>query len=219
MNEILQVLKDPQTQAMLLTQSVQHLVLALTSVLLAILVAVPAGIWLSRHERLAGPMMTVVSLIQTLPSIALLAFMIPFMGIGSAPAITALFLYALLPILRNTYTGIQGVDPAARESARGMGMTERQMLFMVELPLAFRVIMSGIRVSTVMIIGWATLAAFVGAGGLGDLIMMGFSMVSTGHIIAGGVPVTVMALLADYGLGRLEQAATPAGLRVAEGGH
>jgi osmoprotectant transport system permease protein len=198
MNEILQVLKDPQTQAMLRTQVVQHLVLSLTSVLLATLVAVPAGIWLTRHERLASPVLTVVSLVQTLPSIALLAFMIPFMGIGSAPAISALFLYALLPILRNTYTGIQGVDPAARESARGMGMTERQMLFMVELPLAFRVIMSGIRVSTVMIIGWATLAAFVGAG---------------------GVPVTLMALLADYGLGRLERAATPAGLRVSEGGH
>lgn len=219
MNEILQVLKDPQTQSMLFTQVVQHLVLSLTSVLLATLVAVPAGIWLTRHERLAGPVLTVVGLVQTLPSIALLAFMIPFMGIGSAPTIAALFLYALLPILRNTYTGIRGVDAAARESARGMGMTERQMLFMVELPLAFRVIMSGIRVSTVMIIGWATLAAFVGAGGLGDMVLMGFSMVSTGHIIAGGVPVTLMALLADFGLGRLELAATPAGLRVSEGGH
>jgi len=136
------------------------------------------------------------------------------LGIGRLPAMTALFLYALLPILRNTYAGLRAVDPALIEAGRGMGMTSWQLLFLVELPLAFRVIMSGIRVATVLIIGWATLAAYVGAGGLGDLILTGFATVSAGHIIAGGVPVTLLAILADWALGRLERAVTPRGIRV-----
>lgn len=198
----------------LLQQTLTHIWLSGAAVLLAVLVAVPAGILLTRHQKLAEPAMTAVGLLQTIPSVALLAFMIPFLGIGTAPALTALFLYALLPILRNTYIGIKEVSPAALEAGRGMGMTSRQLLFMVELPLAFRVIMSGIRVSTVLIIGWATLAAFVGGGGLGDTIMTGFSMVSTKHILLGGVPVTLLALLADFGLGRVEKLVTPRGIRV-----
>lgn len=212
--ELISVLARPDVQKDLLTQFGQHLFLSLTSVLLAILVAVPAGIMLTRHRRVAAPVMTVVGLLQTIPSVALLAFLLPVAGIGTAPSLAALFLYALLPILRSTYTGIKGVDASALEAARGMGMTLRQILFMVELPLAFRVIMSGIRVSTVLIIGWATLAAFVGGGGLGETIMTGFAMVSTGLILAGGIPVTVLALLADFGLGRLERWMTPRGLRV-----
>lgn len=198
----------------LLQQTLTHIWLSGAAVLLAVLVAVPAGILLTRHQKLAEPVMTAVGLLQTIPSVALLAFMIPFLGIGTAPALTALFLYALLPILRNTYIGIKEVSPAALEAGRGMGMTSRQLLFMVELPLAFRVIMSGIRVSTVLIIGWATLAAFVGGGGLGDTIMTGFSMVSTKHILLGGIPVTLLALLADFGLGRVEKLVTPRGIRV-----
>lgn len=213
-NEVMTVLQQPFTQAALKKQFVEHISMSGVSVLMAILVAVPLGIWLTRRPKMAEPVMTVVGLLQTLPSIALLAFMIPLLGIGFTPAVWALFLYALLPILRNTYTGIKGVDPGALEAGRGMGMTPRQLLFMVQLPLAFGVIMSGIRVSTVLIIGWATLGTFVGAGGLGDTIMTGFAMVSTGHIIAGGVPVTMMALLADWGLGRVERAVTPRGLRV-----
>ncbi|HLN65395.1 MAG TPA: ABC transporter permease [Symbiobacteriaceae bacterium] len=198
----------------LLQQTVTHIWLSGAAVLLAVLVAVPAGIFLTRRQKLAEPVMTAIGLLQTIPSVALLAFMIPFLGIGTAPALAALFLYALLPILRNTYIGIKDVSPAALEAGRGMGMTSRQLLLMVELPLAFRVIMGGIRVSTVLIIGWATLAAFVGGGGLGDTIMTGFSMVSTEHILAGGIPVTLLALLADFGLGRVEKLVTPRGIRV-----
>lgn len=194
--------------------TLEHLTLSLSAVLLAIAVAVPAGILLSRSRRLADPVITVVGLFQTLPAIALLAFMIPLMGIGSRPALAALFLYALLPILSNTYKGLVSVDPAAKEAARGMGMTAFQMLLFVELPLAFRVIMSGIRTSTVLIIGWATLGAYVGAGGLGEPIISGFAMVSPRLILAGGVPVTLMALLADFLLGYLERKVTPRGLQV-----
>ena len=210
----MRVLGNASFQQKLLQQTLIHITLSGAAVLLALLVAVPAGIILTRRQQLAEPVMTAVGLLQTIPSVALLAFMIPLVGIGTTPALLALFLYALLPILRNTYIGIRDVDPAAKEAGRGMGMTSWQMLRMVELPLAFRVIMSGIRVSTVLIIGWATLAAFVGGGGLGDTIMTGFAMVSTGHILAGGIPVTVMALLADFVLGRLEKVVTPRGIRV-----
>ncbi len=212
--ELSKAFSDPKIWEKIGAQTVEHLYLSLTAVALALLVAVPAGILLSRRPKLAQPVMTVVGLLQTLPSVALLAFMIPFMSIGNKPAIAALFLYALLPILRNTYTGIRSVDPAAKEAGRGMGMTPLQLLFLVELPLSFRVIMSGVRVSTVLIIGWATLAAFVGGGGLGQLIMSGFAMVRGSLILAGGIPVTVMALLTDFLLGRLERAVTPRGLRV-----
>ncbi len=212
--DLLSVLSRPESQQELIAQAVQHLTLSGVAVLLAIMVAVPVGIVLTRTRRIAEPIMTLVGLLQTVPSVALLALMIPILGIDWPPALAALFLYALLPILRNTYAGIKAVDPGALEAGRGMGMTSIQLLFMVELPLAFRVIMSGIRVSTVLIIGWATLAAFIGAGGLGETIMTGFAMVSTGHILAGGIPVTLFALLADYGLGVLERKVTPRGLRV-----
>lgn len=212
--DLLGLLSDPAVQKELLAQAVQHLTLSVSAVLLAVLVAVPLGVLLTRTKGVAEPVMAVVGLLQTIPSVALLALMIPLLGIDWPPALAALFLYALLPILRNTYTGIKGVDPGALEAGRGMGMTSAQLLFLVELPLAFRVIMSGIRVSTVLIIGWATLAAFIGAGGLGETIMTGFAMVSTGHILAGGVPVTLLALLADYGLGAVERRVTPRGLRV-----
>jgi len=194
--------------------TLQHLTLSLSAVLLATLVAVPGGILLSRNRRAADPIIAVVGMFQTLPAIALLAFMIPLMGIGTKPALTALFLYALLPILSNTCKGLLGVDPSVKEAARGMGMTPLQMLLTVELPLAFRVIMSGIRTSTVLIIGWATLGAYVGAGGLGEPIVSGYAMVSPKLILAGGVPVTLMALLADFLLGRLERKVTPRGLQV-----
>lgn len=211
--ELLSVLRDPSMQRTLLIQTGEHLALSLSAVGLAILVAVPLGIFLTRRPHMADPIMAGVGLLQTLPSVALLAFMIPLLGIGRTPALAALFLYALLPILRNTYTGIREVPPAMVEAGRGMGMTSRQLLFMVELPVAFRVIMAGVRVSTVLIIGWATLAAFVGGGGLGDTILTGFAMVRTGHILAGGIPVTLLALLADFLLGRVERLVTPRSIR------
>lgn len=215
MEEILYAFRtDPFIWKKLGEQTIQHINLSLSAVALAVLFALPLGILLSRSPRVAQPIMTVVGLLQTLPSVALLAFMIPLLGIGDRPALVALFLYALMPILRSTYTGLRGVDEAAKEAGRGMGMTPLQMLIMVEMPLAFRVIMSGVRVSTVLIIGWATLAAFIGGGGLGQMIMTGFAVMSSGYILAGGIPVTLMALLADFLLGRLERMVTPRGLKV-----
>jgi osmoprotectant transport system permease protein len=212
-SELLAVLLDPRMQRTLLVQAGEHIGLSLSAVVLGVLVAVPVGVWLTRREQFAEPVMATVGMLQTIPSVALLAFMIPVLGIGREPALAALFLYALMPIMRSTYTGIKSVDEPILESGRGMGMTSRQLLFLVEMPIAFRVIMSGIRVSTVLIIGWATLAAFVGGGGLGNTIMSGFAMVSPGQILAGGIPVTLLALLADYLLGRLERAVTPRSLR------
>lgn len=211
---IRRVFSDPRTFDVMYTQLGQHVYLATVAVLAAVVVAVPLGIYLTRTPRISEPIMNVVGVFQTLPSVALLALMIPVLGIGTTPALAALFLYGLLPILRNTYIGIRGVDPALIEAAYGMGMTPLQVLSRVQLPLALRVIMSGIRVSTVLIIGWATLAAYVGAGGLGDLILTGFATVSSGHIIAGGVPVTILAILTDTVLGRLEWRLTPRGIRV-----
>ncbi len=208
MNDLFAVLGDPALQQNLLRQTGEHITLSLAAVGLAILAAVPLGIVLTRLERFAEPVMAAVSVLQTLPSLALLAFMIPLLGIGRTPALVALFLYALLPILRNTYTGLREVPANLREAGRGMGMSNLQLLRMVELPVAFPVILTGIRTSAVMVIGWATLAAFVGGGGLGDTILTGFAMVSTPHILAGGIPVTLLALLTDFLLGRLERAGT-----------
>lgn len=211
---IRRVFSDPRTLDAMYTQLGQHVYLSAVAALAAVIVAVPLGIYLTRAPRISEPIMNVVGVFQTLPSIALLALMIPALGIGATPALAALFLYGLLPILRNTYIGIRGVEPALIEAAYGMGMTPLQVLSRVQLPLALRVIMSGIRVSTVLIIGWATLAAYVGAGGLGDLILTGFATVSSGHIIAGGIPVTILAILTDTVLGRLEWSLTPRGIRV-----
>lgn len=192
-----------------LTAILEHIWLSFTAVALAILVAVPLGIWLTRHHRLAEPVMAMAGVLQTIPSIALLGFMIPLVGVGAVPAIVALFLYTLLPILRNTYTGIRSVDPAALEAGRGMGMTGWQQLIMVQLPLALPVIMGGVRVATVLIIGWATLATFVGAGGLGHLIVTGLSLSRTEIIFAGAIPAALLALSAEKGLRWVELRLTP----------
>ena len=155
--------------------------------------------------------------LQTIPSLALLALMIPLgLGIGKKPAMVALFLYSLLPILRNTYTGIKGVDDSVREAAIGMGMTYFQRLYMVELPMAFSVIMAGVRTATVITIGTATLAALIGGGGLGDFIVTGLGMVRDELIPLGALPAAIMALLADFLLGKLEDWLTPKGLKIAK---
>lgn len=192
----------------------QHLGLTAIAMLLAILVAVPLGIVLTRKEALATPVLGVIGVIQTVPNLALLAFMIPFpgLGLGARSAIAALFLYALLPIVRNTYTGIREVDADLLESARGMGLRDYQVLLKVELPLATRTIMAGLRTSTVISIGIATLAAFIGAGGLGDPIVTGLQLNDTQLILSGAIPAAILALSVDFLLGRVEKFLVPRGL-------
>lgn len=190
----------------------KHLELTLISLFLANLIAIPVGIFLTRFRRWAEPVIGVAAVIQTIPSLALLGFMIPLLGIGKTPAIVALTLYGLLPILRNTYAGINGVSPAAVEAGIGMGMTSRQVLMMVELPMALPIIMAGVRTATVLLVGVATLAGLIGAGGLGDLIFRGIAMVNPQLILAGAVPAAVMAIAFDYLLKRMEIKAQPKGL-------
>lgn len=191
----------------------EHLALTAVAVFLAIVLAVPLGIVLTRFEALAQPVLNVAGVIQTIPSLALLAFMIPLIGLGARPAIVALFLYALLPILRNTYTGIKEVDPELREAARGMGLRDAQILRFVEIPLATRTLMAGIRTSTVISIGVATLAAFIGAGGLGEPIITGLTLNDTSLILSGAIPAALLAVVVDWALGWLERFLTPRGLR------
>lgn len=186
----------------------EHVYLVGTAVGLAVLVGVPLGILLTRRDAFRAPVIGFANVIQTIPSLALFGFLIPLPflgGIGASTAITALFGYSLLPIIRNTYEGIRGVDPAVREAGRAMGMTDAQLLRQVELPLALGVILGGVRLATVIGIGIATIAAAIGAGGLGDFIFRGISMVDNAVILAGAVPAALLALVADLVLGALER--------------
>jgi osmoprotectant transport system permease protein len=186
----------------------------------AALIGIPAGIVLTRKPGLSKPVLGVANILQTIPSLALFGFLIPVLGrygIGRLPAIIALFLYSLLPIIQNTFTGITGVDRAVKEAARGMGMTGRQMLVQVELPLALSVIIAGLRVATVISIGTATIAAAIGAGGLGTYIFRGLRMSDNKLVLAGAVPAALMALFADFALGRVERALSPIGSRKRSG--
>ena len=186
----------------------QHLWLVFISTSLAILMGVPLGIFISRHPRLRGPVLGVANVMQTVPSLALFGFLIPLPfigGIGARTAIVALVLYVLLPVVRNTVTGILGVDASVREAAVAMGMTDRQVLWQVELPLAMSVILTGVRVATVISVGVATIAAAVGAGGLGMYIFRGLRMNDNRLILAGAVPAALMALTVDFALGLLEK--------------
>jgi osmoprotectant transport system substrate-binding protein/osmoprotectant transport system permease protein len=190
----------------------EHLLLALVATGAATAVGIPIGVLLTRRPRLSKVTLAAASIIQTIPSLALFGFLIPLLGsygIGRAPAIIALFLYSLLPIIRNTFTGISGVDPAVREAARGMGMTDWQMLTQVELPLALSVIIAGVRVATVISVGTATIAAAIGAGGLGTYIFRGLRTLDRTLILAGAVPAALMALGADFTLGWIEKRLAP----------
>jgi osmoprotectant transport system permease protein len=197
-----------------LGETVEHLVLTAVAVVLAILFAVPLGLFLTRQEALAPAVLGLTGVIQTIPSLAMLAFMIPIpgLGLGARSAVAALFLYALLPILRNTYTGIREVDAPLIEAATGMGLRDREILLRIELPLATRTIMAGIRTASVISVGVATLAGFVGAGGLGDPIITGLQLNDTRLILSGAIPAALLALAVDFLLGRLEDWLTPAGL-------
>ncbi|HOJ83073.1 MAG TPA: ABC transporter permease [Acetomicrobium flavidum] len=191
----------------------QHVYLTFIAVIFAILVAVPLGIFITRFERAAGVVVGIANAVQALPSLALLGFLIPVLGIGSKPSIVMIFLYSLLPIIKNTYTGLANVDRAILEAGRGMGMTNWQLMRMVQLPLALPVIMAGIRISAVTAVGLTTIAALIGAGGLGQLIYRGISMVNNKMIITGAVPAMVLTLVVDYILNILERAVTPKGIK------
>ncbi len=192
----------------ILSLSVEHIVLVLSSISMACLIAIPGAILLSRKPGPRRAALALANILQTIPSLALFGFLIPIPiigGIGKRTAIVALVVYALLPLLRNTLTGILGVDPAVRESAVAMGMTPGQVLRQVELPLAAPTIMAGLRIATVTSVGTAVIAAAIGGGGLGVLIFRGISFNDSGQILSGAVPAALMALLADEGLGWLER--------------
>jgi osmoprotectant transport system permease protein len=188
--------------------TLEHITLAGVATILAAVVGIPLGVLITRVPQLSKPVLGGVNIIQTIPSLALFGFLLPAPWIGERAgrlAILALTLYGLLPLVRNTCAGIQGVDPAVVEAARAMGLTDRQLLFQVELPLASGVIVAGVRIATVTSIGVATIAAAIGAGGLGEFIFRGLAMVNNDVILAGAVPAALLALVADFALGRLEQ--------------
>ena len=192
--------------------TLEHLWLVGISTLIAVVIGVPLGIIITRWPALNRPILGGANVIQTIPSLALFGFLLPAPWFGERAdrmAIFALTLYALLPLIRNTYAGIKGVDPAVVEAGRGMGMTDRQLLFQVQLPLALGVIIAGIRVATVISVGLATIAAAIGAGGLGEYIFRGLAMVSNSVILAGAIPAAILALLADFAFGLLERRLTP----------
>jgi osmoprotectant transport system permease protein len=201
-----------QNHSQVLKLTLEHLWLVGFSTLLAMLVGIPLGIVIAHRPLLNKPVLASANIIQTIPSLALFGFLLPVPWLGERVdrlAILALTLYALLPMIRNTYTGIRGVDPAVVEAGRGMGLTEMQLLFQVELPLALSVILSGVRVAVVISVGLATIAAAIGAGGLGEFIFRGLAMVDNRVILAGAIPAALLALLADLGVGWLERRLRP----------
>lgn len=181
----------------LLQQSLQHLGLTFASLTLAVFIGLPLGIFIAKRKKYATLILGVAGIMQTIPSIALLGFLIPVLGIGMKPAIAALFLYALLPIIRNTYTGIKGINPEIKEAAMGLGMTPAQILTAIELPLSLPVILAGIRTAAVINVGVATLAAYIAAGGLGEFIFGGIALNNANMILAGAIPAAMLALLLD----------------------
>ena len=192
--------------------TLEHLWLVGVSTFLAALIGIPLGIFISRRPIWNKTVIGAANIIQTIPSLALFGFLLPAPWIGERAdrlAILALALYALLPLIRNTYVGIRGVDPAIIEAGRGMGMTGRQLLLQVELPLALSVIIAGLRVALVLTIGIATIAAAIGAGGLGEFIFRGLAMVNNAVILAGAIPAALLALFADASLGWLEKRLSP----------
>ena len=193
--------------------TLEHVWLVALAMLLAIAIGVPLGILVARRPWLSKPILGSANVAETIPSLALFGFLLPIPWLGDRAdrvAIAALTLYALLPIIRNTATGISGVDRSVREAARAMGMTERQILLRVELPLSLSTVIAGIRVATVLTVGVATIAAAVGSGGLGEFIFRGLAMVNNPLIMAGAIPAALLALTADFGLSLLERKLRPA---------
>lgn len=199
-------------------RTAEHLALSAMALLAGVAVAVPLGLALERRRRLAEPAIRLLGMTQTVPSLALLAFMIPVLGVGALPAIVALWVYSLYPIVRNTFTGVRDADPRAVEAATALGMTPGQVLRQVRLPLAAPVLLAGVRTAAVLTVGTATLAAFIGAGGLGEPIVTGLQLASTPRILSGAIPAAALALLVDGALGLVERAVRPRGLAARDGG-
>lgn len=195
------------------TSLVRHIELVGISVSVGILISIPLGILLTRHKRLAGPILAAAGMIQTIPGLVMLGLALLMFGIGFLPAVIVLSLYAILPILRNTYTGITEVERSYIEAGRGIGMTSAQILLKLELPLALSSIIGGVRISTVYIVSWATLAGLIGAGGLGDLIWTGLSTYNTNFILAGTIPSAILAFVLSGLIGLLQRILTPRGLK------
>ncbi|WP_087972195.1 ABC transporter permease [Oceanobacillus rekensis] len=191
----------------ILTYTYEHLVISFVVILLSIIVTVPLAIYMTKmkNEKIKNLIFNIANVFQTIPTVALLAIMIPLLGIGFIPSITALFLYALLPLLRNTYTGIKSIDPSIVEAAKGMGFSTFGRLFKIELPAALPYVMSGIRVTTVYIISWTTLAALIGGGGLGDLVLAGIGYNDKHMIFTGTILAIVIALILDLIFGKFEK--------------
>lgn len=212
MKEFISVFQN--RKGMLVETIWEHLQISLIALVIAILIAVPLGLLLTRHARVAEPIIGVSAVMQTIPSLAVLAFLIPFFGIGTTPAIIALTAYGLLPILRNTYTGIKEVNPALKEAATGMGMNSFKRLTKVELPIAMPVIMAGIRTSMVLIVGTTTIAALIGAGGLGELILLGIDRGADRNLILlGAIPAALLAILLDFILRGFERISRRTGFK------
>ena len=198
----------------LLSKAVEHFYISMFALLLAIVVAVPLGILLSKTQRTANVVLTVAGVLQTIPTLAVLAIMIPIFGVGKKPAIVALFIYVLLPILNNTVLGVKNIDKNVIQAGQSMGMTKFQLMKDVEMPLALPLIISGIRLSSVYVISWATLASYVGAGGLGDLVFNGLNLYQPPMIISAAIVVTLLALVIDFILSLVEKWVVPKGLKV-----
>ncbi|MFT6603337.1 MAG: osmoprotectant transport system permease protein [Bacteriovoracaceae bacterium] len=192
----------------------EHLLLSFVAIFCALLVSIPLGVVLTRKKRAAQIVFPIVNTIQTIPSLALLGFLIPILGIGFAPAVLALFLYSLLPLVRNTYEGIKAVDRNFVEASRGIGLTNMQILFKVEIPLALPIILAGLRTATVIVIGTATLAALIGAGGLGDPIFRGVATVNSNLILLGAIPSALLAIAADKFIGIVGNAFVSKGIKL-----
>jgi len=198
----------------LISKTVEHFYISIIALLIAIVIAVPLGILLSKMKRTSNIVLTIAGVLQTIPTLAVLAVMIPIFGVGKLPAIVALFIYVLLPILNNTVLGVQNIDDNIKEAGTSMGMTRFQLMKDVELPLALPLILGGIRLSSVYVISWATLASYVGAGGLGDFVFNGLNLYDPLMIVSAAVLVTALALIIDFLLSLVERWAVPKGLKV-----
>jgi len=203
MNTLISTLIERRQQ--LGTALLEHMQISFIAIFIAVIIAVPLGIYITRHKRLAEPILQIAAIFQTIPSLAILGILIPLVGIGQVPAVIALVIYAILPILRNTYTGIKEVDTILIEAAEAMGMNKRKQLFKVQLPLAMPVIMAGVRTAMVLVIGTATLAALIGAGGLGELILLRIDRNDNNLILVGAIAAALLAIIFDTLLSLLEK--------------